>query len=569
MAVTLNIPSQVRTFANLAAFPASGSLKTIYIAEDTNKTYRWTGSVYVEISASAATGLTVGTTPIASGTVGRVLFEGTGNVLQESANLFWDNTNVRLGIGTSTPTNPLQLLSAANSGYFVKVQNTNGGALSSAGYEMQSNTAYGSLFANPSTYAPFGVLGPSQIGFYTSNTFAIAIDSGSADFRIGLGSGGPTERFRITNGGNVLINTTTDAGFKLDVNGTARLAGNLTFTTGDRFLQYGTGSGTFFIGRDAAAVYVGYNFGTQPIHIGSLNSGNILFRSTGNVCLDQASSKLLIGTTTDDGFKLDVNGTARVSGNTTVSLNQNNTTLLAISNTTAGTLSNAALQLISDTSAGQAQVFKYSSTRTAYKTLAANDFGHYNATAGDISFLNDVATGRIKFATGGVSTPQMTLFPTGNLGINTTTDAGFRLDVNGTARVSAKLTVNNDIISSRDGNLVGRVDVSNTTSGASSLATFVATSSAGSLWVGKYSATTTANKITLPNDSFISNLTVGDLAISNEVATGRIKFAAGGSSTSHMIIKANGVINMAAIPTSAVGLSAGDLYNNLGVLMIV
>jgi hypothetical protein len=54
MAVTINVPSQVKTYANLAAFPASGSLKTIYIAEDTNKTYRWTGSVYVEISASAA-----------------------------------------------------------------------------------------------------------------------------------------------------------------------------------------------------------------------------------------------------------------------------------------------------------------------------------------------------------------------------------------------------------------------------------------------------------------------------------------------------------------------------------
>ena len=53
MAVTINVPSQVRTFANLAAFPVTGAVKTIYIAEDTNKTYRWTGSVYVEISASA------------------------------------------------------------------------------------------------------------------------------------------------------------------------------------------------------------------------------------------------------------------------------------------------------------------------------------------------------------------------------------------------------------------------------------------------------------------------------------------------------------------------------------
>lgn len=54
MAININIPSQVKTYANLAGFPVSGSLKTIYIAEDTNKTYRWTGSVYVEISATAA-----------------------------------------------------------------------------------------------------------------------------------------------------------------------------------------------------------------------------------------------------------------------------------------------------------------------------------------------------------------------------------------------------------------------------------------------------------------------------------------------------------------------------------
>jgi hypothetical protein len=53
-------------------------------------------------------GLTVGTTAIASGTVGRILFEGTGNVLQEDAALFWDNTNKRLGIG-ATPASTVRL----------------------------------------------------------------------------------------------------------------------------------------------------------------------------------------------------------------------------------------------------------------------------------------------------------------------------------------------------------------------------------------------------------------------------------------------------------------------------
>lgn len=38
--------------ANLAAFPATGSTGIIYVALDTNKTYRWSGSAYVEISPS-------------------------------------------------------------------------------------------------------------------------------------------------------------------------------------------------------------------------------------------------------------------------------------------------------------------------------------------------------------------------------------------------------------------------------------------------------------------------------------------------------------------------------------
>lgn len=55
---TVNIPSQVLTYANLAAFPLTGVLKTIYIAEDTEKTYRWNGSAYVEISQGSASGVT-------------------------------------------------------------------------------------------------------------------------------------------------------------------------------------------------------------------------------------------------------------------------------------------------------------------------------------------------------------------------------------------------------------------------------------------------------------------------------------------------------------------------------
>ena len=152
------------------------------------------------------------------------------------------------------------------------------------------------------------------------------------------------------------------------------------------------------------------------------------------ILLNPLGGNILIGTTTDAGFRLDVNGTARVQGNTTVSLNQNAPTRISITNTTSGNAAGSELLLSSNSSALFA-LGKVSSSYTLYKIIAAGDGYALNTTNGDISILNDVVSGRVKFATGGVSTAQMTLFSTGNLGINTTTDAGFKLDVNGTARV--------------------------------------------------------------------------------------------------------------------------------------
>lgn len=50
-----------------------------------------------------STGLTVGTTPVTSGTDGRLFFQ-SGGVVQQDAALFWDNTNKRLGIGATPDT---------------------------------------------------------------------------------------------------------------------------------------------------------------------------------------------------------------------------------------------------------------------------------------------------------------------------------------------------------------------------------------------------------------------------------------------------------------------------------
>ena len=51
----------VLEYASTAAFPATGESGKIYVATDTNKTYRWGGSAYVEISESLALGETAST----------------------------------------------------------------------------------------------------------------------------------------------------------------------------------------------------------------------------------------------------------------------------------------------------------------------------------------------------------------------------------------------------------------------------------------------------------------------------------------------------------------------------
>jgi len=51
----------VLEYDNQAGFPTTGETGKIYVTKDTNKTYRWSGSGYVEISASLALGTTSST----------------------------------------------------------------------------------------------------------------------------------------------------------------------------------------------------------------------------------------------------------------------------------------------------------------------------------------------------------------------------------------------------------------------------------------------------------------------------------------------------------------------------
>jgi hypothetical protein len=186
-----------------------------------------------------ATGLTVGTTPITSGTVGRVLFEGTGNVLQESANLAWNNTTQalivvgKLGINNVSPLQTLDMIG----GFRTSLSAGNAGAVV---MDQLGTSSAGRIYAYNGSGASLNIL-------LTANGFS------------------------WLNGGNFAIGTTTDAGFKLDVNGTARVKGTGTSSATSAFtVQNSAGTNGLNV-QDDGKVTIGRTAGAY-IEVGSLSN---------------------------------------------------------------------------------------------------------------------------------------------------------------------------------------------------------------------------------------------------------------------------------------------------------
>jgi hypothetical protein len=262
-----------------------------------------TGQELIDAIPLPPSGLTVGTTPIASGTIGRVLFQGTGNVLQQSSSLFWDNTNGYLGIGTSSPTTPLYVNGATTiNNRFLYHQGN-----SAIQYYMTANAWSGTntIFFGDDSSSIIGSIS------YNHQFDSLAFNVNAA------------ERMRIFSTGNIGINTTTDAGFRLDVNGTARVQSKLTIgnsTASPYQLNVWGGAIESYISlnntNSGALNTDGFQIGLEAngtdVYFINRENGFIQFRTNGLDRFRVANTgNVLINTTTDAGFRLDVNGTAR------------------------------------------------------------------------------------------------------------------------------------------------------------------------------------------------------------------------------------------------------------------
>lgn len=392
-----------------------------------------------------STGITVDTTPITGGVAGRVLFEGVGNVVQESPNFLWDNTNGRITVNAIT-----------NGAVAIFKNSTNGLTIYPQSTQVQ---VY-------SDYFGAGTDKPLIFGTYSNRT----------------------NQLSLFISGNIGVNTATDAGYKLDVAGSIRTQSSLVllnpaFTLG----------GSITHSANATLVIAGGPGGGENITIGPSNrifinaqqsrfpNGSVQIGSTLSVGSANTTAATMLWVTGGVGAS---SALARGIGlDSTLVAVANNDVLVGLD--IAPTYTNGAftgltnidlrtkgIGLVIGSGVGYGALYGYNNDGVLQVvdggTSALSGYGYatqlWLRPSGNASGLNSNYWATIEQSTGGLfiqsgrynsnifiktgragtsgniyfnnagGTMAMFFGATANLGIGTTTDAGYKLDVNGTSR---------------------------------------------------------------------------------------------------------------------------------------
>jgi hypothetical protein len=298
---------------------------------------------------------------------------------------------------------------------------------------------------------------------------------GGINFGGGAGSGDPGTSMTLTAEGRLGIGTTSPTHL-LEVSGTTRFAGNVTLdgysatlnewptpgTTFKGFVVASSGGTSHSNGNAAFAtthispvagfVKNGYSFYTggsggvlhgnpsfqirhtigtaigsslSEVHTDFMTNTTVTGSPFSAMRIVGQSGNILIGTTTDSGFKFDVNGTSRFTGNMSLT-----GSLTSTSNVTSATYVKATTGIFwgnLDTAgviAGRANVINYVYQNNVGRILSWDGTSYYDLAIGDWNDAN----------------PNIMLKKGGNVGIGLGTPT-HRLDVAGTGRFSDELTL--------------------------------------------------------------------------------------------------------------------------------
>jgi hypothetical protein len=376
-----------------------------------------------------------------------------------------------IGVGTKTPISALTVDNGTNGnltvGYLMTMGTT---AQTSSSNSFIGSNVYGgagdNIYALRSGFnAQFlQFVWNDSIRFHASTTTYTAGDTISN-----------IERMRITATGNLLVGTTTDAGYRLDVNGTARIQGTTTITPAantSAIVSTGysvTGSGTTPLIDLSGTWNTTGNVNALRINITNTASGigsNLINLQVGGNTLFRVSSSSISGIT--NGGPLAANGYGLGNGSAGI---------FTVDGTGAFTSTGTSMKF-SDGLLDVGYSYIFESGQYVNKTFTSGTGGFISVKRG---FAPTSGTGQLNILhlqntinqTGGANgiTRGLYIQPTltaaadwrsiewtnnagwglygtgtglnylnGSLLVGTTTNAGYKLDVNGTARVQGAIT---------------------------------------------------------------------------------------------------------------------------------
>ena len=248
---------------------------------------------------------------VAGGSNTQVQYNSSGS-LAGSANFTWDNANIRLGIGTASPSYSLDVINAAGSTLRLQSSTTNAGA----SLILDAATGTG---ANQITFlrnsANKWAMGGGNVGLGGTNDFVIysytnsinALTILDSNANVGIGTASPTAKAQIGDGTVVATNRLVLGKAQTASEGNLPAIGQQSAGVGNDLALAGTSVSA------AIRFYTGASTNSGEIGTGS-NAERMRIDSSGNVLINTTSATSYFSNYNKSGLLSGQTGASQVNG---------------------------------------------------------------------------------------------------------------------------------------------------------------------------------------------------------------------------------------------------------------